>query len=123
MNEEVDYSKSVEDLIRDLQRLERVFSKLDETNMPEHTKGFVQGVTLGLTYAIKPPLPSGVKFLEMVAAIYERKYGLEAHDEAESAEGIAQGWALLAEKMKQPDWEERQKRAEKYRHWPDGIVE
>lgn len=123
MSEELDYDKSVEDLIRELREISAVYRKLDTSNMPERTRGFVQGILLGLGLAIKPPTPGGVEFVRIIAAAYERKYGFEPEDEVKIAETLRQVKADLEEMKKRPDWEERLQRAEKYMYWPSGPVE
>ncbi len=123
MDDELDYSKSVEDLIRELRQIERTFSDLDTSAMPELTKGMVRGILLGLRVAVNPPSPPSVEFLRIIATAYERKYGLEPEDTVKSAEYVAQAKADYEEMKKQPDWEERKKNWDKYRHWPSGLVE
>lgn len=122
MDEEQNRTKSVEELIDELQALETILRKLDTTNMPDRTKGYVQGVLMGLSMAVKPPLPAGVEFLRMIVTAYERKYGLDPEHDTKSSERIKQARAHLEERMKQPDWEDRLEAIEKYSKWPDGTV-
>lgn len=115
------YEKSVEELIQELQRIMDVLRRLDTTNMPDRTRGFVDGLLMGLGHAVKPPLPPGVQLLDMIVAAYQRKYGCDPNYEARSVENIKKARADLEERKKLPDWEERLEKIEKYRHWP--VVE